>query len=211
MNRAAKREMMFGADADYQAFEAILHAGLARTRVALFAYCLMPNHWHLVVSPLADGHLSRFMHWVTMTHARRWQLAHGFNGHGAVYQGRFKAVAIKEDHHFLWVCRYVERNPLRARLVERAEQWRWSTLGCGAAVKDGVISDWPVPAPLDWVNWVNTPRTLEEIGLQKFRALIRTGEPFGDEAWQLAVKTRLGLVPKRRRGRPIRGRSVLNK
>lgn len=210
MNRAAKRETMFACDGDYQAFERILHEGLSRADVSLFAYCLMPNHWHLVVSPLADGHLSQFMHWVTTTHARRWQLAHGSNGHGAVYQGRFKALPIKDDHHFLWVCRYVERNPLRAGLVERAEQWRWSSLGCGAERK-GVVAEWPVRPPHDWANWVDTPQAHEELSLQKLRAVIRTSEPFGDEPWRHGVRARLGLIPARPRGRPFNTGSVCNK
>jgi putative transposase len=203
---------MFSGENDYQAFEKILHEGTTRAKVLLFAYCLMPNHWHLVLSPLADGHLSRFMHWVTTTHSRRWQLAHGSEGHGAVYQGRFKALPIKDDHHFLWVCRYVERNPLRAGLVERAEHWRWSTLGCGAEVRDDAVAQWPVAEPHDWTAWVNAPQTREELALSRFRDSIRTNEPFGDESWQRLVRLRMGVPEPRRRGQPRRvPPSVLNK
>jgi putative transposase len=211
MNRAAKRAPLFDCEGDYQAFEKVLCEGISHARVAIFSYCLMPNHWHLVVSPVADGHLSRFMHWVSTTHARRWQLARGLNGHGAVYQSRFKALPIQDDHHFLWVCRYVERNPLRAGLVSSAEQWRWSSLGCPDALRDQVIAEWPAPVPPDWTAWVNTPHTYEELGLQKFRVLVRTNEPFGDESWQDTVKVKLGVTPGRRRGRPHRAASVLNK
>jgi putative transposase len=212
MNRAAKRARLFECDGDYQAFERVLCEGIAHARVAIFSYCLMPNHWHLVVSPLAEGHLSRFMHWVSTTHARRWQVAHGLNGHGAVYQSRYKALPIQNNRHFLWVCRYVERNPRRAGLVGNAEQWRWSSLGCSTALRDQLIAEWPVPVPHDWTAWVNTQHTYEEIGLQKFRALVRTNEPFGDAAWQDAAKSRLGVGRSRRRGRPRRDRaSVLIK
>ncbi len=95
-------------------------------RVAVFAYCLMPNHWHLVASPTAPGALSIFMHRLTTTHARLWHRARGSAGEGAVYQGRFSAIPIQCDRHFLIVCRYVERNALRASLVSRAEDWPWS-------------------------------------------------------------------------------------
>ena len=211
MNRAAKRARLFDCEGDYQAFERVLCEGIEHARVAIFSYCLMPNHWHLVVSPLVDGHLSRFMHWVGTTHARRWQLARGLNGHGSVYQSRFKALPIQDDHHFLWACRYVERNPLRAGLVARAEQWRWSSLGCNVALREQVIAEWPVHVPHDWTAWVNTPHTYEELGLQKFRALVRTDAPFGDEPWQKTAKARLGIAPSRGRGRPRRTASVLYK
>ncbi|MSO45289.1 MAG: hypothetical protein EXQ59_00765 [Acidobacteria bacterium] len=128
VNRAAKRVALFERHEDYAAFEQVLVSALSRFEVALFAYCLMPNHWHLVLSPQRDGALSRFMHWVTMTHARRWQTRRKLDGQGAVYQGRFKSSAIGADDHFLRVCRYVERNALRATLVTRAEEWPWSSL-----------------------------------------------------------------------------------
>jgi putative transposase len=105
VNRAAKRTILFENASDYAAFERVLEAAVRRSRVAVFAYCIMPNHWHFLLSPPADGALSVFMHWLTTTHARRWQTARGLEGQGAVYQGRFKAIAIANDRHFLWVCR----------------------------------------------------------------------------------------------------------
>src|SRR5688500_4928276 len=128
VNGAANRVPLFDVDADYRAFELVLGAAVRRFRIALYAYCVMPNHWHLVIMPMADGELSRFMHWLTTTHARRWQLARGLDGMGAVYPGRFKAIAVESDQSFLWVCRYVERNALRANVVRRAEDWRWCSL-----------------------------------------------------------------------------------
>ena len=94
----------------------------------LLAYCVMPNHWHLVVWPHQDGALSRFMNWLTLTHTQRWHQHRHSVGEGHVYQGQFKSFPVETNEYFLVVCRYVERNAVRAGLVERAEQWRWSSV-----------------------------------------------------------------------------------
>jgi putative transposase len=177
LNRAAKRAPLFEDFGDYAALLSILADGLRRYRVVLFAYCLMPTHWHFVLSPLADGELSRFMHWFTTTHARRWQIAHGMNGYGAVYQGRFKAVPVGHDR-FLWVCRYVERNPVRASLVDSADQWYWSSLSQRLRGSDCVpLLEWPVVRPDDWLAQVNAAQTPAEI--EAFHRSMKHGKPFG--------------------------------
>jgi putative transposase len=198
LNRAAKRSKIFESEGDYLAFERLLREAAAKIDVAIFAYCLMPNHWHLVASPASDGALSRFMHWLTTTHARRWQLAHGAEGEGAVYQGRFKAIPVAGDRHFLWVCRYVERNALRAGLVDRAETWPWSSLGTRAPW----TARWPCPRPANWLEHVNLPQTLQE--LRDFREAMSRGMPFGTEEWVRQTRERLGMLPQRGRGQPRR-------
>jgi putative transposase len=199
LNRAAKRSVLFHGTSDYAAFERLLAEAVARLEIALFAYCIMPNHWHLVLTPKAAGAMSRFMHWMTTTHARRWQNVHGVAGLGAVYQGRFKAIPIANDSHFLWVCRYVERNPLRASLVERAEDWRWSSLD---TTNSSWLTEWPIPRPSDWLSEVNKPQT--EAELEHFRHAMRIGQPFGDTDWIQDLRTRGGIGPSRSRGRPRR-------
>src|SRR5262245_18248691 len=205
VNRAAKRSTLFETAEDYAAFEEVVSSAVARYPVSLFAYCVMPNHWHLLLSPQVDGALSRFMHWLTTTHARRWQTVHNLDGQGAVYQGRFKAIPVCYDRHLLWVCRYVERNPLRAGLVERAEDWRWSSLSKRKAGYDtSFLSEWPVSCPVDWITYVNHRQTLAEE--ESFRKAMTRGEPFGDDAWCQAIKGRLGMESRggrRRRGRPF--------
>jgi putative transposase len=198
LNRAAKRTVLFQSPSDYAAFLRLLEKAVTRSNVALFAYCVMPNHWHLVLAPRADGAVSGFMHWLTMTHARRWQDTRGLTGLGAVYQGRFKAIPIRSDHHFLWVCRYVERNPLRASLVTRAEDWQWSSLG-GMHEPRGCLAEWPVARPPAWTNQVNMPQTETELAI--FRCAIRRGIPFGDEDWTKQTREALGRLP-RPHGRP---------
>jgi putative transposase len=205
INRAAKRAVLFEHASDYEVFERVLAKAVTRTGVSLFAYCVMPNHWHLLLSPRADGDLSRFMHWLTTTHARRWQTIRDLDGQGAVYQGRFKAIPVSGDRHFLWVCRYVERNPLRAGLVQRAEEWPWSSLG-HLQLDPGAswLTSPPASRPPDWVTQVNQPQTRAEV--EAFRRAAARGEPFGDEEWQRAVLAKMGLPSRRARGRPAGAR-----
>jgi putative transposase len=202
VNRAAKRSTLFEGAGDYQAFERVLALAVARSDVSLFAYCVMPNHWHLLLSPQSDGALSRFMHWLTTTHARRWQTLRELDGQGAVYQGRFKAIPVGDDRHFLWVCRYIERNPLRANLVDRAEDWRWSSLTKRDNGRATHLSEWPVRCPANWLEHVNEPQTESEE--HAFREATARGEPFGDESWAEAVKTRMGLLRRGPRGRRVK-------
>ncbi len=88
----------------------------------------MPNHWHMVLQPNENEQLSQFFRWVTATHTMRYHAHYHSSGEGHVYQGRFKSFPVQDDDHFHVVCRYVERNALRAGLVKRAEQWRWGSL-----------------------------------------------------------------------------------
>jgi putative transposase len=195
-NRAAKRAQLFTSDRDYDAFERVVCETLEGSSIALFAYSVMPNHWHFVLSPTVDGGLSSFMHRMETKHVRRWQISQGLEGQGAVYQGRFKDVAVSNDRHFLTVCRYVERNPVRASLVERAEDWRWSSLSARNAGRPlaSLISDWPVARPSNWTAFVNTPQTQEE--LEALRRAVKTGEPLGDAEWRDAFEARLKEISR---------------
>jgi putative transposase len=186
INRGSRKGLLFDTSSDYTAFEAILCEATRRFGIALFAYCLMPNHWHLVITAPSTDALSRFMHWLTTTHACRWHVARGTIGQGAVYQGRYRAMPVAADQHFLWVCRYVERNACRASLVSRAEAWPWSSLWQRQHHPDAVwLSPWPVPAPATWLDWVNSPQTASELHAIR-RATFRS-EPFGDDAWRAMV------------------------
>ena len=120
LNRANARLPIFEKDADYEAFERILELAVERTGTRLLSYCLMPNHWNLVVYLVHDGKLSKFTDWLTLTHTKRWHAHRHSTGQGHVYQGRFKSFPIQNDQHFINVCRYVERNALRANLVANA-------------------------------------------------------------------------------------------
>ena len=126
LNRGNARAQVFHKPEDYQAFLDMMVQATIRIPMRILAYCLMPNHFHLALWPHLDHDLSRWMHWLLTTHVRRYLRHYRSSGH--VWQGRFKAFPIQEDEHLLVVLRYVERNPLRAGLVQRAEDWEWSIL-----------------------------------------------------------------------------------
>src|SRR6476620_1726490 len=123
LNRGNQRQPLFESDGDYLAMLRVLSETTERVPVRLLAWCLMPNHWHLVLWPAKDGQLGQFMQRRTTTHVRRWRLHRHSVGHGHLYQGTYKSFPVEEDEHFYSVCRYVERNPLRAKLVRRAADW----------------------------------------------------------------------------------------
>lgn len=204
LNRASGRRQIFDAPEDYRAFEQILAEAHERVPMRTLAYCVMPNHWHLVLWPRQSGELSRFMAWLTLTHTQRWHAWRGTTGTGPLYQGRFKSFPVQQDRHFLVVCRYVERNALRAGLVARAEDWRWSSLwqrGAAGPSAESWLSPWPVSAPDDWPAHVNEPQTADE--LEALRRCAIRGQPFGERTWVEQIAARLGLGSALRpRGRP---------
>jgi putative transposase len=202
INRGAKRSQLFESAGDYAAFENLLFETRETVQIPLLAYCLMPNHWHLVVWPERDEDLSKFMHRLTCTHAQRWNAWKGISGQGAVYQGRFKAIPVERDDHFLRLCRYVERNPLRAGLVDRVGGWRWSSLWRRLNhCDDRFLAAWPAPRPADWLDLLEAPTPNEET--EQMREAIRCSMPLGSEHWRAETARRLNLSPTLRvRGRP---------
>jgi putative transposase len=84
----------------------------------------MPNHWHLVTSPKQDGDLVKFMRWLTNTQTRRWHIEKNTIGEGHLYQGRYKSFICQNDNHFITLVKYVKRNALKAKLVDKAESWK---------------------------------------------------------------------------------------
>jgi putative transposase len=204
LNRGIGRARIFEKAEDYAAFLRVLREAHAWLPVRLLAYCLMPNHWHLVAWPHKDGELSEWMRWLTVTHTQRWHAHYRSAGTGPVYQGRFKSLPVQEDDHLLTLLRYVERNPLRAGLVSRAEAWRWSSLGQVEGEEENpVLASWPVSRPRGWTKHVNETQT--EAEMQAIRECVIRGRPLGDESWTQKTARRLGLESTLRpRGRPVK-------
>ena len=205
LNRAVGRGTIFEDEDDYAAFLRCIEHAQRRQAMRILSYVLMPNHFHLMLWPMKDDELSRFMRLLTVTHTNRWHAHHHSTGSGPLYQGRFKSFPIQADDHLLTVLRYVERNPLRARLVKRAQQWRWGSLHDhdAGALPPWLMQtrDWPVARRSDWVTWVNLPQTNKEE--QAIRQCILRGRPLGSEKWVKKTTDRLKLHSAfRDRGRP---------
>ncbi len=158
VNRGNRRSLIFRGPEDYLGFIGALAEAAERTVVRLVCFCLMPNHWHLVLWPHSGHEISTYMQIAMNAHLRDLLRRHGLAGQGHVYQGRYRNHLIHNDQHFLNVCRYVEGNARRAKLVNRAEAWPWSSLACcGPAPDIDLLSAWPVRRPPDWLEQVNVP------------------------------------------------------
>ena len=204
INRGNAQAVVFHKDADYQAFLELLRLACERLPMRVLAYCLMPNHFHLVLWPRLDGDLSRWMQWLLTAHVRRYHHHYGSSGH--VWQGRFKAFPIQQDEHLLTVLRYVERNALQARLVPRAQDWAWSSVRWwqNGQQRPSFLENGPVPRGRHWVADVNRPMHDEE--LEALRRSLHRGTPWGGRFWQRLTARRLGLESSLHpRGRPRRG------
>jgi len=126
LTRGNRREEFLHKPADYDAFVKAMTDANARLPADILGYRLMPNHFHLVIRTHADGDLGRWVQWLLMAHARRYHRHYQTTGH--VWRGRFQAFPLQDDDHLVTVLRHVERNALRAELVARAEDWKWSSL-----------------------------------------------------------------------------------
>ena len=206
LNRASGKRTIFESERDYLAFERILSEVQQRIPMRILAWCVMPNHWHLLLWPHEDGELSKYMRLVTLTHTQRRHAHRGTAGTGHLYQGRFKSFVVQSDRHFLAVARYVEANALSAGLVDRAEDWRWGSRW--HAQRDHAdtapeIHAWPLAEPADWVAYVNQLPPSGET--RDLRRCAQRGTPYGDEAWVAGAAEELGLQSTLRpRGRPAK-------
>lgn len=208
LNRANARSRIFSRDSDYSAFVKVVAESCAQTPMRVLAYCVMPNHWHMLLWPHHDGDLGDFMQRLTTTHARRWHAFRDSAGSGHVYQGPYKSFPVQDDDHFLTVARYIERNPVRAGLTRRAEEWKpssiWQRRQTSPPDYAPPPAAWPVERPHNWTERVNRPEgdaDLEAIS----KSLVR-GQPFGSDEWRQTAARRLNLEHTlRTRGRPKKG------
>jgi putative transposase len=221
LNRGAGKQDLFRKEEDYAAFLRIVDDVQQRIPVPVICFCLMPNHWHLVLRPRKAGQLSEFMRLVQVTHAQRYHARYKTVGTGPLYQGRFKSFPFDGDEYAGTVIRYVERNALRSGLCRRAEAWRWGSSHIrytrGIERPDWLLPEekWPVKVGRDYLKWLNRPQTdAEEAAMARS---IQRGQPYGSAAWTNRVAKRLGLESTLRpRGRPSKrkaatGRTVVSR
>lgn len=170
LNRANNRAIMFHSEDDYKDFEHLLSEVKERYDMRILAYTLMPNHWHLLLHPRNDKDLSKAIHWLTVSHVRRHHSRRDTVGNGHLYQGTYKSSLIERDGHFLNVFKYVERNPVRAKLCKKVQDWKW---GSASKRTQGhrLLAELPVDLPADYLQWVNRPDQAE--ALKNIRESVR--------------------------------------
>jgi putative transposase len=205
LNRGNGRMMLFHKDEDFLAFEKVLGQALQRWPVDLLTYCLMGNHWHLLLRPREDGALSRLMGWIGVTHVRRHHAHFRTSGGGHLYQGRFKSFPVQDDRHFLTVSRYIEANAVRGGLVDDIANWPW----CGfsarrSSQKPFTMASWPLDRPRNWRELLND--RISQDDLVSLRHSVNRGRPYGSDGWVKQTAHRLNLLSTLRNpGRPKKG------
>lgn len=198
INRGNMRMQVFNDAEDYEYFLELLHNSAKRYKVAIHAYCLMPNHFHLLLSPEREGSLSRMMQWLMTSHVRYYHRKNKTSGH--VWQGRYKSFMVEKDSYYIGVMRYIEANALRAGLVEKAEDWIYGSL-YARALPSAHLSEPLVELGDGWEDNVNMTMQIDE--LEKIRNSVNRQAPLGKDEWQIVVALQHGLLPTLgNRGRP---------
>ena len=204
INRANGRHAIFYTKEDYQLFETLLVEAKELTDMRILAYTIMPNHWHLLLYPKKDGDLALFMHWLTTTHTRRVHVKTKTVGGGSLYQGRYKSFLVDTNKYLLTLIKYIERNPVRAKLARRCEAWQWGSAWRrtqGNKKIAQLIDPSPEPLPHGYIRWVNTPENKDDLSL--LRNSVNRGVPYGQGKWveRMIVKHHLESTV-RSQGRP---------
>jgi len=184
INRALARLRIFSTDEDYQLFEKILEDTIELTEMRILGYIVMPNHWHLVLYPREDGDMGTFMHRLTNTHTRRFHTRNQTVGHGPLYQGRYKSFLVDSEGYLFTLLKYVERNPVRAKLTQTCEAWQWGSAWrrkYGTLKQKKLLDQESFPLPNDYTTWVNTKD--KEDDLEEIRRVTHKGIPYGKEDW----------------------------
>lgn len=202
LNRGNDKAALYLDGFDYRAFVRTLAGARAGYAIRVLAYCVMPNHFHLVLQAKETGAMSEAMQWVQTSYAARFRAKYKSAGH--VFQGRFKSFPIQQSEHLLTVMRYVERNPVRANLVSSSSDWRWSSCRWRDRA-DHFLDPSPVQLGRDWNAYVDAPQTSAELAV--LRKSIARGAPFDSGTWQRSTADALGLASTLRpRGRPRKNR-----
>jgi putative transposase len=187
INRSNFKNEFNSTDSDYIEFFRIIREALEIAPVKIYAYCIMPNHWHFIMSPYEVGGIGKFIHALANKHTRRVHSRTNTTGFGPLYQSRYKSMIIDSGISFLKVLRYVERNAVRAGLVKKPNEWRWGSAWLRIfgnekqklileKLPDGLYEDFG-----DVYKYVDLPD--EQDDLKLIRNSIKKGTPFGKEKW----------------------------
>jgi putative transposase len=204
LNRGNCRQDVFHKDEDYKAFTELLAKVQESYGISILAYCLMPNHFHLLLQPVKSEDLSRSLQWLMTTHVRRYHRHYKTSGH--VWQGRYKSFIVQEDNHLLTVARYIEGNPVRGAMTASAEAWHWSSHKerTGAADRK-ILSEFPVVLPANWTEYVDMALTSNEV--ERLRRSVNRQAPYGSDIWMNEICKAFGMESTiRKKGRPAKDR-----
>ncbi len=184
INRSNAKLKIFVTPGDYEVVIKAFEETLQLIQIDIFSFCIMPNHWHFIVKPKADGDMGRFFGKFTQKVTQRWHAFHETIGTGHLFQGRFKSFLVDTDSYFVNLTKYVEANPLRAKLTKRAEDWQWGSLFMrqyNVTFSKKFLAKWPIDIPNDYLFVVNKP--LEQDSLNKIRISVEKGRPLGKKDW----------------------------
>ncbi len=205
--RGNRRERTFFEDADYKRYRTILGQAARKAGAEVWAYCLMPNHVHLIVVPADEDGLRRTFADAHRRYTGLINARHHWTGH--LWQGRFGSVAMDETH-LMAAARYVALNPVRAGLVKHARDWPWSSVGAHLAGKgDTLVTVGPLLARYgDFARLLEGDRDEEDSAWTALRKSESSGRPVGEAAWLAELERRTGRqLQAPPRGRPPKERS----
>lgn len=186
--RGSNRMDIFLDQQDREFFLGCLRKWSGQTETRVWAYCLMTNHFHLVLVPATAESMGRCLHGVTFRYAQHFNWRHRHSGR--LWQNRYYSCPVEPDKHLWAVARYIERNPVRAGVVRRVEDWRWSSAEAHVrGTSDGVLSE---PGWLDKDEVSEYRRYLGEEGLEdEIRRATSTGRPLGTAGFVAKLQSRL--------------------
>lgn len=194
MNRTVGKNQIFFTADNYLMFIKLIQEGASSYKIDILAYCVMPNHWHLLLRPNEDSEMGRFMHWLSTTHTCKVRTTTNTIGYGPIYKGRYKSFLVDSHNYLVRVIAYIERNAVRASLVKSPIEWRW----CSAwmrSVGDKKQKIFLKEIPQELLSYYNEIIENEESSedLAKYRNSVNKSTPLGNDDWVKKMITDYGL------------------
>ena len=209
LNRGDHRETLFHKPGDFHAFLLALAETACRIPMRILAYCIMRNHFHLLLWPYRGVDLPDFMHRLMCIHIGRYLRHYPPPSPGHIYQGRYTNSIVETGTSVLAVARYVEANALNAQIVKRADDYQWSSASPLALDDERpILAEWPIQKPSNWLTLLNLRTPIQE--LTRIQRSVARGAPYGSQAWVDRMVDLYDLEHTVRRcGRPTRKESAV--
>jgi len=211
VQRGHSRDPVFFEDADYLAYLGWLKSAAERYHCAIHAYVLMTNHIHILATPRETDSITRMMQFLGRHYVP--YINHTYGTSGSIWEGRYKASLIQDEHYLLTCMRYIELNPVRADMVRSPAHYRWSSYRANAQGKmDELITPHAIYISLDKTTDARCSAYkelfkahVEPQDLNDIRSSLQTGTPLGNDHFKQKIENKLGLkVGQAKRGRPFK-------